>query len=158
MVPMRRWLGATRSIMAVDGLLLVLRIALGVIMMAHGCQKLFGWFGGAGFGQTVANFATGLDLPPWLSIMAILVESCAGLAVCVGLGTRLAALALCVHQLAAAWLVHLPNGFFLNWTLRPGQGHGVEMNLALIAIAVALVLGGSGRWGLDARLWGMPPE
>lgn len=155
---MRRWFSAARSGGEVDGLLLVLRVVLGMILMAHGSQKLFGWFGGPGFGQSVANLAGGLGLPPWLGTIAIGVEFFAALAVFIGLATRPAALALLVHQMAASWMVHLPNGFFLNWTLRPGQGHGIEMNLALMAIAVALVLGGSGRWGVDARLWGPPPE
>jgi putative oxidoreductase len=144
------WFTSRRSEHQIDVALLVLRLVLGLIMMAHGGQKLFGWFGGPGFGQSVANFASGMGIPPLLGGLSILVEFLAGAAVFVGLLTRLAALGLAVHQLVAALLVHLPNGFFINWGLTPGQGHGIEMNLALIAMAVALVCAGSGRYGGDA--------
>jgi len=48
--------------------------------------------------------------------------------------------------------VHARNGFFLNWALTPGRGHGIEANLAYIAMAVACLLAGGGAFALDAIL------
>jgi len=45
--------------------------------------------------------------------------------------------------------VHWPHGFFLNWALEPGKGHGYEMNLALIAMAPAVLAGGAGIISID---------
>jgi putative oxidoreductase len=149
---MGRWFTAWRTDQQIDVALLIIRLALGVVMMAHGAQKLFGWFGGPGFDQAVANFASGMGIPPVLGGFSILVEFLAGLAVALGLLTRLAALGLAGHQVVAATLVHAANGFFMNWAGTPGRGHGVEMNLVLIAMALALVAAGSGRYGVDAVL------
>jgi putative oxidoreductase len=47
--------------------------------------------------------------------------------------------------------VHLANGFFLNWSITPGQGHGYEFNLALLGMLVSLMLTGPGSLSLDER-------
>jgi putative oxidoreductase len=52
-------------------------------------------------------------------------------------------------MLVAVWTVHLSSGFFLNWTLAPGQGHGYEFNLALVAALVSLMLTGPGALSID---------
>jgi putative oxidoreductase len=52
-------------------------------------------------------------------------------------------------MLVAAIMVHLPNGFFLNWTNDPNKGHGIEYNVALIGAALALMFLGGGRWSVD---------
>jgi putative oxidoreductase len=62
----------------------------------------------------------------------------------VGLLVRPAALGLILVMLVAIAKVHWPNGFFLNWALEPGKGHGYEMNLALIGMALAVLIGGAG--------------
>jgi putative oxidoreductase len=60
-------------------------------------------------------------------------------------------------MVAAIVKVHLMNGFFLNWSITPGQGHGYEFNLALLAMSIALVLSGPGRFALD-RMLDIEPE
>ena len=52
-------------------------------------------------------------------------------------------------MLVAGWTVHLANGFFLNWTMAPGQGHGYEYNVSLIATLVSLMLTGPGALSID---------
>ena len=69
-----------------------------------------------------------------------------------GLLTRLAALAIAVVMIGAIAKVHWQHGFFLNWSLTPGKGHGYEANLALLAMAVACLLAGGGTWSLDRLL------
>jgi putative oxidoreductase len=127
---------------------LTLRAALGVIFMAHGAQKLFGWFGGHGFAATVAAFEAGLGIPAPLAALAILTEFFGGLAVLLGVFTRTAALGLAVTMVVAAAKVHWANGFFMNWENAPGHGHGIETNLALGVMALFLALAGPGRWAL----------
>ncbi len=127
---------------------LALRATLGVIFMAHGAQKLFGWFGGYGWNATLDYFATQMGVPAPLGALAILTEFFGGAAVLLGVFSRLAALGLAVTMVVAAAKAHLANGFFINWTNAAGQGHGIEMNLALFGMALLVLLAGPGRWAV----------
>jgi putative oxidoreductase len=124
----------------------LVRITAGLLLMPHGAQKLFGWFGGYGLTATGEFFGTQLDLQPGLlfALLAGLVEFFGGLALVVGLLTRPAALAVSVLMAVAMLGVHLPNGFF--WT-----SGGYEYPLMWGLIALALLLGGGGRYSLDRR-------
>jgi len=130
---------------AADGALLLVRLALGVIFFAHGAQKLFGWWGGYGIAATVDAFQKNLGIPPALTWLAALTETFGGLAVIVGLLPRAAALGLAVTMLVAIFRVHLQHGFFLA---RGGEGSGIEYNLALLAMSLAIVVAGAGRLAL----------
>ncbi len=129
--------------------LLIVRVFLGVVFFAHGSQKVFGWFGGGGLRGTIAYFKQALGVPPPLTVLAALTELLGGLAMIVGLLVRPAALGLIIVMLVAIATVHWRNGFFMNWSLEPGKGHGLEMNFALIGMALAVLLGGAGAWSLD---------
>ena len=128
----------------------VLRLAVGVVFAAHGAQKLFGLWGGGGPTGTAAFFAQ-LGLTPAfpLAIVVGFVELGGGLVLIAGAFTLITAAVLTVDMLVAVWTVHLANGFFLNWTMAPGQGHGYEFNLALIAALVSLMLTGPGALSFD---------
>ena len=128
---------------------LMIRLPLGVIFIAHGGQKLFGLFGGHGFAATVRDYERFLGIPPFLTAIGLAVEFFGGIAVLIGVATRTAALGLSVLMLVAMARVHLANGFFINWQLIPGRGHGIEMNLALLGMSLALVTGGAGRYAID---------
>jgi putative oxidoreductase len=127
---------------------LVVRLGLGVIFFAHGAQKVFGWFGGGGLKATIAGFRQ-MNIPPAATVLAACVECFGGLAVLIGFLTRPAALGLIVVMLVAITKVHARHGFFLNWYVTPGKGHGYEFNLTLIAMALSLVIGGAGAWSID---------
>ena len=129
--------------------LLIVRVVLGVIFFAHGAQKLFGWFGGYGLKGTIGYFQQALKIPAPLTVLCALTECFGGLAVLVGFLSRPAALGLAIVMLVAIAKVHIPNGFFINWSLQQGKGHGYEMNLALIAMAAAVVVGGGGAVSVD---------
>ena len=129
--------------------LLIVRVVLGVIFFGHGAQKLFGWFGGYGLKGTIGYFQQALKIPPWLTVFCALTECFGGLAVLVGFLSRPAALGLIIVMLVAIERVHWPNGFFINWSLQQGKGHGYEMNLALIAMAAAVLIGGGGAFSVD---------
>jgi putative oxidoreductase len=129
--------------------LLIVRVVLGIIFFAHGAQKVFGWFGGHGLQGTIGYFQKALRITPALTVLAAFTECFGGLAVLVGFLARLAALGLAVNMLVAIAKVHWPNGFFLNWSLEAGKGHGFEMNLALIGMALAVLVGGAGVLSVD---------
>lgn len=132
--------------------LLVVRLGLGIIFFAHGAQKVFGWYGGHGLKGTVSSFQQRMGIPLALGLIASFTELLGGLGVLAGFLTRPAALGLAIVMLAAVYKVHWQNGFFLNWGLQPGKGHGFEMNLALIAMALALMIGGGGTLSIDRLL------
>jgi putative oxidoreductase len=125
---------------------LFLRIALGLIMIGHGSQKLFGAFGGGGLSQT-AGFFDQIGIVPgtfWATIVAV-VETFGGLLVFIGLLTRVAGLLIAITMLVAMVWVHLPNGFFLS-------NRGIEFTLALSSMAMALVVVGGGALSADALM------
>ncbi len=122
-----------------------LRIALGIIFMAHGSQKLFGWLGGKGLAATAAFFAGKLGLTPgilWAGL-AGMGEFGGGLLLLLGLATRLGALAIAVVMLVAITAVHW-GAFFMP--------AGIEYALSLFASAAALLIAGGGKFSLDAWL------
>lgn len=123
-----------------DLALLVLRVALGAIFIAHGGQKLF-WSGIAG--TTEAFVGMGVFLPELTAPAVTIVEFFGGLALVAGLFTRLAAASLAVVMLGAIVMVHLPAGFFLP--------NGIEFALMNFAAAVALSLLGAGTYSVDGK-------
>jgi len=127
---------------------LVVRLALGVIFFAHGAQKVFGWFGGHGLSATIAGFKQ-MNIPPGATVLAAFIECFGGLAMIIGFLARPAGVGLVVVMLVAIAKLHGRNGFFLNMMMTPGKGHGYEFNLALIAMALSIVLGGAGVFSID---------
>lgn len=135
-----------------DPMLTLLRLTLAVVILPHGAQKLFGWFGGYGFEGTMAYFAS-LGIPALFGFLAILAETAGGLALFVGLLGRLTAFAIGVNFVVASLLVHAQFGFFVNW-YGTQAGEGIEMFLLGIAMALVLVVRGSGAWSVDRLLSG----
>lgn len=144
----------------------VLRLALAAVFAAHGAQKLFGGWAGGGLRETARGFAaTGIDRPLVAAFEAAkldpggaaiflagfvgVLEVAGGLLLVPGLLTRWVAAALAIEVGVAAYRLHLPNGFFLNWTVAPGVGHGVEMDLVVIGGLVCLLFTGPGALSID---------
>lgn len=134
---------------------LIVRLILGIVFFAHGAQKVFGWFGGGGLSGTIAGFRQ-MNIPPAATAAAAFIECFGGLALIVGFLARPAALGLIVVMLVAISKVHAPHGFFINWMMAPGKGHGYEFNLALIAMALSVLIGGAGQLSVDRLIapWG----
>ena len=134
---------------------MIVRLMLGVVFFAHGAQKVFGWFGGGGLKATIAGFRQ-MNIPPAATVLAACVECFGGLALFPGFLARPAALGLIVVMVVAISKVHAPHGFFINWYVTPGKGHGYEFNLALIAMALTILIGGAGMFSIDRLIapWG----
>jgi len=121
--------------------LTILRIVLGVVFMAHGWQKLFV----LGLPGVTSGFAQmGIPMPGVMAPFITLLELFGGIALIVGLLTRLAAFGLAADMLVATLLVHMKNGFFAP--------KGIEFTLLLMAGALAVMLAGPGAYSLDALI------
>jgi putative oxidoreductase len=137
-----------------DTATLILRVLLGVVFFPHGMQKLFGWFGGYGFGGTFGWLTGTLHIPAIFAILAILAEGLGSLGLLTGLLTRVAAFGITVNMVVAVYLLHVQNGFFMNWfgAMTPAGkpvGEGFEFHLLVIAIGIALMIKGGGKWSVD---------
>lgn len=121
--------------------LLVLRVILGIVFIAHGGQKIFVF----GLDGVAGGFA-GMGIPgaAFVGPAVALVELLGGIALVAGLLTRLAGLGLAITMLGATVLAHLPAGFFLP--------NGYEFTLTLMAASLALMFAGAGQLSVDAAL------
>lgn len=132
---------------------LILRLTLGVVMFPHGAQKLLGWYGGFGFDGTMGFFTQQMGVPWLIALLVIIGESFGSIGLLLGLLTRFAAGSMAAIMLGAITMVHLPNGFFMNWFGKQ-QGEGYEYHLLVIGIAAALLVTGAGRWSADRVIAG----
>ncbi|MCB1103674.1 MAG: DoxX family protein [Opitutaceae bacterium] len=125
--------------------LLAPRLVVGVVMAAHGAQKLFGWFGGYGLEGTGGFFANQLGLTPGVfwAAMAGGGEFFGGLLLILGLATRFAALTVAITMAVAIITVH-SGAFFAP--------AGMEFPLTLLATSLAFLMGGGGALSIDAKL------
>jgi putative oxidoreductase len=130
--------------------LTIMRLVLGTVFLAHGSQKLLGWFGGFGFSGTMKMFES-VGMPGALAFLIIMTEFFAGLGLLFGLFTRIAALGIVGLMLGAISMVHFQNGFFMNW-MGNQKGEGFEYHLLAIAIALGLVIGGAGPVSADRAI------
>jgi putative oxidoreductase len=129
-----------------DAGLLVARVVFGLLMAAHGSQKLFGWFGGYGIAGT-GGFFESLGFRPgrWFALAAGLAETGGGLLLALGLFEPVAAALIISVMVVAAVTVHWQGGLF-------AMTNGVEVPLLYAAAAAALALTGPGVYSLDAAL------
>ncbi|MDI9246421.1 DoxX family protein [Marinobacter sp. CHS3-4] len=125
---------------------LILRVPVGLILAAHGAQKLFGWFGGYGLegtGQWMASI--GLEPGFLMALAAGSAEFFGGLALAMGLLSRPAAIVSAFTMLVAIFAVHIDNGLFMS-------NNGYEYALTLFVVSLALAVQGGGRFSLDRAL------
>ncbi len=122
---------------------LALRLPISIIFIAHGSQKLFGWFGGYGL-QGTGQWMASIGIEPGV-LMAFLAgsgEFFGGLLLLIGLLTRPAAIVTAFTMVVAILSVHIGNGLFLS-------NNGYEFGLALLAATISLAVSGAGKLSVD---------
>jgi len=127
------------------------RIALAAVVLPHGLQKVFGWFGGWGLSGTIGWFESALGVPAPIASLVIASDFAGSIALALGLFTRLTALGSALTMLGAIVMFHAPNGFFMNWS-GTKAGEGFEFHLLALALSLPLVVRGGGAWSLDRLL------
>jgi putative oxidoreductase len=132
-----------------DGVLLVARLILAWIFVYHGARRLFGWFDGPGIHASATYFANTAGLRPgtFFAVTGGIIEFFGGIALGLGLLSRLAGLGIVVDMVMAIVTVTWANG--INAT---GNKGGYELNLALAALALVVVGFGAGRISIDALI------
>lgn len=135
-----------------DIILTIVRLVFGIVFFAHGAQKALGWFGGYGYSGTM-GFFTQMHIPWIFGNLAIAAEFLGGIGLIVGALTRVAAFGISMNMLVAVWMVHLSNGFFMNWTGQQ-KGEGFEYHLLALTIALILMVKGGGAFSVDRALAG----
>ena len=126
-----------------DLALLLLRVVIGVVFIAHGWQKLFIF--GLG-GVTKAFTEMGVPFPAITGPTVGVIEIVAAVAIILGYLTRLASLGLACDVLTAIILVHAKNGFFVP--------RGIEFVMSLLAVVLALAIAGAGGYSIDSLIAG----
>ncbi len=133
--------------MMLDLGLLLIRLVIGLSFMAHGAQKLFGWFGGYGIKGTGGWFESmGMKPGALVALLAGLAEFGGGLLLALGLLTPVGGILIALTMVIAIVKVHGANGY---WSTQ----NGFEYNLAILVIGVALALTGGGQYALDALIF-----
>ncbi len=130
-----------------DWTLTILRLAAGIMILPHGLQKTFGWFGGAGFSAQMAGFERG-HIPAAFAFLAIMAEFLGGIGLILGALTRIAAFGLAVNMVVGAYMVNSVNGFFMNWTGHQ-KGEGFEFHTLVVAMCLVLIARGGGAASVD---------
>jgi putative oxidoreductase len=123
----------------------LVRVAAGLLLVPHGAQKLFGWFGGYGIDATGQFFAAKLGLPASLAVVAGVIEFFGGFLLAAGIATRAVAALVAGLMAVAVVQVHLPAGFF--WT-----SGGYEYPLLWGIVALSFAIRGGGRYSVDALI------
>ncbi len=133
----KNWINADLAVV-------ILRVVVGTVFIAHGSQKVLGAFGGYGLEATVGYFAKNLGIPVFFGYLASFTEFFGGIFVLIGFLTRPAALGIFI-TMVVAFTVHLPAGFFLP--------NGFEFTFVLGFIALIVLLFGAGELSLDNYLY-----
>ena len=121
-------------------------------MLPHGMQKMFGWFGGAGFTGTIHNFGQrGFAAP--LVFLVIMAEFFGSIGLILGFLSRVAAFGIAIDMTVAAITTTSEFGMFINWSGKQ-KGEGMEFQFLMIAMAVAVLIAGGGAWSVDRALSG----
>lgn len=130
---------------------LILRLTLAIVIFPHGAQKALGWFGGGGFAGTIDFFSSQFGVPAAITVLVIAAEFLGSIGLLFGFLTRICALGIGAVMLGAVFMVHLPNGFFMNW-MGTQQGEGYEFHLLALGIVLALLVTGGGAASVDRAI------
>lgn len=131
--------------------LTIIRVVLGVVIGAHGAQKLFGMFGWYGFEGTMGAFTGGMGLPYIVALLVVLGESLGAYALIAWFISRFMAFGIFVIVGGAMFMAHLSNGFFIDW-MATGAGNGIEYHVLVLAMALVIMMQGGWAFAFDSVL------
>lgn len=130
---------------------LVLRLALGIVLLMHGLQQTLGLFGGKGLTGKLAYYTGVYHIPYPIALFGIISISIGSLLLIIGLWSRVIAFLDGIFLFVAFYTTHIHNGFFMNWEgLKHGEGF--EYHILGIGIALAIIIYGGGRASIDRQL------
>ncbi len=130
----------------------VTRMTIGIVLFAHGAQKMLGWFGGGGISGTMNYFTKQQHLPKFVALMVICVEFFGSLGMILGFATRIWAISIFCLFLGIIFTTPLKQNFFMNWN-GSQKGEGYEYNLLMLGLALATLISGGGSWSMDLLLF-----
>ncbi len=127
---------------------LIGRLTVALVILPHGLQKTFGWFGGYGLEGTLGFFTGALGIPTLVALLVIAAESLGAISIALGFLTRFCAASLALVMAGAISMAHWQHGFFMNWS---GQqsGEGFEYHLLVIGLCLILTISGGGKYAID---------
>lgn len=128
---------------------LIARITLALVILPHGAQLSFGWFGGPGFESAMDHFTQVENLPWLVGFTVIMLQVVGTLALLLGFMGRFFAAAMIVLFLGMIITSHLHHGFFMNW-FGNQEGEGFEYHLLVIGLATTVLMNGSGAFSVDS--------
>jgi putative oxidoreductase len=131
---------------------LFMRLALGLVMLPHGAQKVLGLFGGHGASATIQGFAK-MGLPSWVTVLVMAAEFGGSILLILGFLTRIGAFGIGCVMAGALAMVHAKVGFFMNWA-GTQKGEGFEYHILALGLAVALIFAGGGALSVDGAIAG----
>jgi len=129
----------------------LLRWTLALVILPHGLQKAFGWFGGHGFEGTMGFLTGSVGLPAAIAVLVIAAELLGPLGLAAGLLSRVAAFGIGAVMIGAVVTTHLQNGFFMDWS-GSGSGQGFEYHLLALGLVIAILIRGGGALSVDRAL------
>ena len=132
--------------------LAIVRVTVGSVILAHGLQKLFGWFGGHGPQVVMEDFHRWFGLPYAVTALVIAAESVGALALLLGFASRFTAAAIGAVMIGAIALVTGKSGFFMNWYSEAGRGEGFELHVLVLGMVLAIAWRGGGSGSVDRWL------
>ncbi|HTI59294.1 DoxX family protein [Mucilaginibacter sp.] len=134
-------------------ILSILRISLGLVMLPHGAQQLLGLFDGYGFTGSTNYYTQHMGIPMFIAVLVVLGQSIGSVLLILGLFSRFAAFGIIIIMIGAVFMVHLSNGFFMNW-YGTQKGEGFEYFILLFGVAVPILIYGSGKYSIDRFIQG----
>lgn len=137
-----------------DFTLTILRVMLGCVMLAHGSQKMLGWFGGHGPAETVEMWTKWFGFPAFITWLVIIGEFFGPILLIAGLLTRVMSAVTALIMFGAIYFVHLRWGFYMNWYSESDRGEGIEYHILVLAICAVLMIKGAGKLSVDKVLAG----
>lgn len=129
---------------------LIIRLTLGLILWAHGAQKLLGIFDGHGFGNTMNYFTDTVHLPALIGFLVIMMEFFGSIAIVLGFATRILSAVTILLFTGIIITHHWQAGFFMDWFgANPTGFEGFEFDLLMMGMALSLMISGGGKYAAD---------